>query len=137
MRFRMTTKQLPRYIKVNGHVYKLAAEPAVDPKAKLEQTKQKLQQQQQEKQDATTQSLDKVRITLASQFVKAYTETLQEWVKGFNMPPPTKGDANSALHAYVAFKDAFLEKSQEITNTALTKMAQMLRVPVNANTRKR
>lgn len=140
----MATKKLPRFIRVNGHVYKLAQPPAAAPEKKpipekLQQMKQKLQEKQQEKKDVTQQQLDKMKINLTAGLVRAFSDELNEWVKTFTMPPPTKGEdpKTNALHAFVAFKDAFLEKNKEITEKALKKAAEILRVPVEASVRKR
>jgi hypothetical protein len=135
----MATKALPRFIKVHGRVYKLAAElqPAVQ--QKLEKIKQKSQQERQETMETEEQKAAKLKISLATVLVKAFSNELGAWVKTFNMPPPTKGEKPeiNAQHAFIAFKDAFLAKSKEITDKALNKAAEVLKVPVTASTRKR
>jgi CRISPR/Cas system-associated endonuclease Cas1 len=136
-------KELPRFIKVNGHVYRLAADPKLDAlKEKLQQQKQQkqdaAQQQKQEQTDTSNQMLDKLRINVAGAAIKAYVAAFNEWAtKEFKMPPPTKGDPNNKLHAFVAFKDAFTTKSPALVETALAKAAELLQVPVTASTRKR
>lgn len=107
----MATTALPQYIKVNGHVYKLALQ-AQQPAPKLDEKVQAL------------------RVKLIPQKLQALgTEVAKIQV------PPFTADSDSYMEAMVAVKDAIQEKVKAF----LLEIGQLLKVekPLEANTKPR
>ena len=107
----MAPKSLPQYIKVEGHVYKLALQT----------------QPNQPKSDERVQAL---RVKLISQKL----QTLGTEIAKLQVPPFT-ADSNSYMEAMVSVKDAINEKVKAF----LMEIGHMLKVekPLEANTKRK
>jgi hypothetical protein len=115
----MATKQLPQYIKVNGHVYRLAAEPNLD------ELKQKLLKQKQDKQDIEeAKGLKKnwVGDDLSSSLSKIVTNAL---IQSLTKTPIDPGADTDPDKAYASIRKQLVDRVNQI----LVAVARTLKQP--------
>jgi signal recognition particle GTPase len=130
----MATKQLPQYIKVNGHVYRLAAEP------KLDELKQKLLKQKQDTQESKEfkQSWEKDdRASHADQMRRNVgVGVVNVLVKNLSSTPLDLSAAKTPADIYNKIREQLIARVNQVLETVNTKTLRQEHRPV-ASTRRR
>lgn len=130
----MATKQLHKYIKVKGHVYRLANEPKLDElKQKLLKQKQDTQESKEfkqtwEKEDQTSQ-LDQMRRNVGAGVVKVL-------VKSLSSTPLDLSAAKTAADMYNTIREQLVARVNQVLETVSTKALKQEHRPV-ASTQRR